>query len=58
MQLVTSYCGHGKGVYCFQRPRREDVGVGEAKFFMIWQFKGGNWKLSRVISYDHAVAKP
>jgi len=25
---------------------------------MIWQFKGGNWKLSRVISYDHAVAKP
>jgi len=46
------------GVHRFQHPGHEDEGVGEAKFVMIWQFKGGNWKLSRVISYDHAVAKP
>ena len=45
-------------VHRFQPPgHEEDEGVGEAKFVMIWQFKGGNWKLSRVISYDHAVAK-
>ena len=45
------------GVHRFQHPGHADEGVGEAKFVMIWQFKGGNWKLSRVISYDHAVAK-
>ena len=45
-------------VHRFQHPGHEDEGAGEAKFVMIWQFKGGNWKLSRVISYDHAVAKP
>jgi len=27
---------------------------GEAKFVMLWQKKGNGWKLTRVISYDHA----
>jgi len=32
--------------------------VGEAKFIHLWQKKGGAWKITRVISYDHhALAK-
>jgi hypothetical protein len=27
--------------------------VGEAKFIHLWQFKNGDWKITRVISYDH-----
>ena len=27
--------------------------IGTFKFVMIWQKKAGNWKISRVISYDH-----
>jgi hypothetical protein len=27
--------------------------IGEAQFLHIWQLKGGAWKISRVISYDH-----
>ena len=47
------------GVHRFHHPGRDQAEpVGEAKFVMIWQNKDGAWKISRVISYDHApVAK-
>lgn len=30
--------------------------VGVAKFIHLWQYKDGAWKITRVISYDHAPA--
>jgi hypothetical protein len=30
--------------------------VGEAQFIHLWQYKGGAWKITRVISYDHHAA--
>ena len=47
------------GVHRFHHPGdpSKDV-VGEAKFVMLWQNKDGEWKITRVISYDHhAVQK-
>ena len=43
------------GVHRFRHPGDSDVG--EAKFVQLWQYKDGAWKLTRVISYDHALAK-
>ena len=43
------------GVHRFHHPN--DNGVGEAKFVTLWQNKGGAWKVTRVISYDHESAK-
>jgi hypothetical protein len=42
------------GVHRFHHPGREDVeGVGEAKFIHLWQNANGEWRITRVISYDH-----
>jgi ketosteroid isomerase-like protein len=27
--------------------------IGQADFLHVWQLKGGSWKISRIISYDH-----
>jgi Domain of unknown function (DUF4440) len=43
------------GVHRFRHPGDGDVG--EAKFVMLWQYKDGAWKITRVISYDHGLAK-
>lgn len=46
------------GVHRFRHPDSHDKDVlGEAKFIMLWQNRNGIWKLTRVISYDHALAK-
>ncbi|MBB5318139.1 nuclear transport factor 2 family protein [Tunturibacter empetritectus] len=46
------------GVHRFYHPGTQDHDVvGEAKFILLWQYKDGAWKVSRVISYDHEVAK-
>ena len=47
------------GVHRFLHPEGSpDHGVvGEAKFIHLWQYKDGAWKITRVISYDHGVAK-
>jgi Domain of unknown function (DUF4440) len=44
------------GTHRFYHPGSEKAD-GEAKFVMLWQYKGGSWKISRVISYDHEPAK-
>ena len=45
------------GVHRFHHPGHEDTeGVGEAQFIHLWQYKGGAWKITRVISYDHHAA--
>jgi hypothetical protein len=43
------------GVHRFHHPGDSDVG--EAKFVLLWQYKDGVWKITRVISYDHGAAK-
>lgn len=46
------------GVHRFLHPWAQDHGeVGEAKFIHLWQNKGGQWRITRVISFDHATAK-
>jgi len=46
------------GVHRFTHPGTQDHGVvGEAKFIHLWQYKDGAWKVTRVISYDHGLAK-
>jgi hypothetical protein len=46
------------GVHRFYHPGTQDHDVvGEAKFVTLWQYKDGAWKVSRVISYDHGLAK-
>jgi hypothetical protein len=46
------------GVHRFHHPGTQDHDVvGEAKFIHLWQYKDGAWKITRVISYDHAIAK-
>ncbi len=44
------------GIIALSTPGHEEIGVGEAKFITVWQFKNGEWKVARVISYDHEAA--
>ena len=41
------------GVHRFRHPGRPEDGVGDAKFVTLWQNKNGEWKVTRVISYNH-----
>jgi ketosteroid isomerase-like protein len=45
------------GIHRFHHPGQEHDLLGEARFVHLWQFKDGAWKLSRVISFEHGVAK-
>ena len=46
------------GVHRFLHPWEQDHGVvGEAKFIHVWQHKNGTWRITRVISIDHHLAK-
>jgi hypothetical protein len=40
------------GVHRFHHPG-DPNNVGDAKFVQLWQLKDGNWKLTRVISFNH-----
>jgi len=44
-----------KGIHLFyiKEPNKELYLTNIAKFTSIWNFENGNWKLSRVLSYDH-----
>ncbi len=56
---VYPLAGYGAvelGVHRFHHPGEQDHDViGEAKFVTIWQNKNNGWKITRVISYDHAA---
>jgi hypothetical protein len=46
------------GTHRFHHPNAEATEpVGEAKFMMLWEYKNGAWKITRVISYGH-IALP
>ncbi len=41
------------GRHTFSHVENGKLEVGEFKFLMIWRMDNGNWKISRVVSYDH-----
>jgi hypothetical protein len=41
------------GVHQFKHIENGKEEIGTFKFLMIWQNKNGQWKITRVISYDH-----
>ncbi|MHA8054593.1 nuclear transport factor 2 family protein [Aquirufa nivalisilvae] len=41
------------GRHTFSHIENGKLEVGEFKFLMIWKNDQGNWKISRVVSYDH-----
>jgi hypothetical protein len=52
--IMHDYGAVEMGVHRFHHPGRDDVEpVGEAKFIHLWQQRDGNWRITRVISYDH-----
>lgn len=45
------------GTHRFTHPGHDDTeAVGEADFVILWQYKAGAWKASRIVSYDHHIA--
>ena len=51
---IKDYGAVELGVHTFHHPGHDDTeGVGEAKFVTLWQYKDGEWKITRAISYDH-----
>ena len=55
---IANYGAVEIGVHRFHHPGQENVQpVGEAKFVQLWQNTGGQWKLTRVISFDHHPLK-
>jgi hypothetical protein len=41
------------GTHQFKHMENGKEEIGNFKFLMIWQKKNGQWKISRVVSYDH-----
>jgi hypothetical protein len=55
---INGYGAVEIGVHRFLHPWAQDHGeVGEAKFIHLWQNKDGQWRITRVISFDHGAAK-
>ena len=53
---IANYGAVEIGVHRFHHPG-EPGNIGEAKFVTLWQLKDGNWKITRVISFDHHPAE-
>jgi Domain of unknown function (DUF4440)/Carboxypeptidase regulatory-like domain len=45
------------GVHRFHHPGQTPDILGEAKFVLLWVYKNGAWKVSRVFSFDHHEAR-
>jgi hypothetical protein len=45
------------GVHRFHHPGQAPDVLGEAKFVLLWVYKDGAWKVSRVFSFDHHEIK-
>lgn len=41
------------GVHRFHHPGHPEDGMGDARFVTLWQNKDGEWKVTRVISFEH-----
>ena len=57
---IPNYGAIGLGTHRFYETKKEEGAkeklVGIAKFMVLWQRSGGQWKAARVISYDHRPA--
>jgi ketosteroid isomerase-like protein len=53
---IANYGAVEIGVHRFHHPNEKN-NIGEAKFIHLWQNKDGNWKITRVISFDHQPLK-
>ena len=56
VHLMKNYGALEIGVHRFHPAAKDAPAVGEAQFIHLWQNKDGAWKITRVISYDHASA--
>lgn len=50
---IKNYGAIEIGMHQFRHFENGKEEIGTFKFLMIWQKKNGQWKISRVISYDH-----
>ncbi len=50
---IQGYGAIEVGSHQFKHIENDKLEVGTFKFLMIWKNDNGNWKISRVISYDH-----
>ena len=50
---IQGYGAIEVGKHQFSHIENGKLEVGTFKFLMIWKNESGNWKISRVISYDH-----
>ncbi|GAB2809277.1 nuclear transport factor 2 family protein [Ferruginibacter profundus] len=50
---IKNYGAIEIGVHQFKHIENGKEETGTFKFVMIWQKKNGQWKISRVVSYDH-----
>jgi len=50
---IKDYGAIETGVHRFRHIENGKEETGTFKFLMIWQKKGGLWRISRVVSYDH-----
>ena len=50
---IKNYGAIEIGVHQFKHTENGKEETGTFKFLMIWHKEGGQWKISRVVSYDH-----
>ncbi|HCT29390.1 MAG TPA: DUF4440 domain-containing protein [Bacteroidales bacterium] len=43
----------GKHTFCHKENEKMDCGT--YKFVHIWRYKDGNWKITRIVTYDHKL---
>jgi len=57
--LLNNYGAMTMGEHRFYKltPGKPDEMTETGKFIIVWKLDGGAWKLARVVSYDHRLAK-
>jgi hypothetical protein len=53
VHLIKGYGAIEIGMHQFKHIENGKLEIGTFKFLMIWKNDNGNWKISRVVSYDH-----
>ena len=53
VHLIEGYGAIEIGMHQFKHIENGKLEIGTFKFLMIWKNDNGNWKISRVVSYDH-----
>ncbi|MBX7248737.1 MAG: nuclear transport factor 2 family protein [Caulobacteraceae bacterium] len=58
--VLNNYGAMTMGEHRFYRltPGKPDEMTETGKFIIVWKNDGGVWKLARVVSYDHHLARP